>query len=73
MPTSNCGIDTYYDPVQVRQFLMFAPGGFERRSTSGAWPAHGTGIDAIKAFAADHTIIVYDRVSCGDPVAASSV
>jgi pimeloyl-ACP methyl ester carboxylesterase len=60
------GIDTYYETQgSGSPILMCAPGGFdatiEKWRVASAW----TGIDAIKALAAEHTIIVYDRRECG--------
>jgi pimeloyl-ACP methyl ester carboxylesterase len=60
------GIDTYYETHgSGSPILMFAPGGFDAtvdkwRSAS-AW----TGINAIEALAAEHTVILYDRRECG--------
>jgi pimeloyl-ACP methyl ester carboxylesterase len=44
---------------------MFAPGGFDATIDKWRMASAWTGIDAIKAFAAEHTIIVYDRRECG--------
>jgi pimeloyl-ACP methyl ester carboxylesterase len=60
------GIDTYYETYgSGTPILMCAPGGFdatiEKWRTASAW----TGIDAIKALAAEHTVILYDRRECG--------
>jgi pimeloyl-ACP methyl ester carboxylesterase len=67
MPTAILdGIETYYEvhgsgiPI-----LMFAPGGFDAtvdkwRSAS-AW----TGINALEALAAEHSLVLYDRRECG--------
>jgi pimeloyl-ACP methyl ester carboxylesterase len=60
------GIDTYYETHgSGSPILMCAPGGFdatvEKWREASAW----TGIDAIKALAAEHTIILYDRRECG--------
>jgi pimeloyl-ACP methyl ester carboxylesterase len=45
--------------------LMFAPGGFdatiEKWRTASAW----TGIDALEALAAEHTLVLYDRRESG--------
>jgi len=67
MPTATIdGIDTYYETYgSGSPLLMFAPGGFDAtidkwRSAS-AW----TGINAIEALAAEHTVILYDRRECG--------
>jgi pimeloyl-ACP methyl ester carboxylesterase len=60
------GIETYYESHGAGSpILMCAPGGFDatvdKWRVAGAW----TGIDAIKALAAEHTVIVYDRRECG--------
>jgi pimeloyl-ACP methyl ester carboxylesterase len=67
MPTATIdGIETYYETHgSGTPILMCAPGGFDAtidkwRSAS-AW----TGIDAIEALAAEHTVILYDRRECG--------
>lgn len=67
MPTATIdGIDTYYETHgSGSPILMCAPGGFDAtvdkwRSAS-AW----TGINAIEALAAEHTVILYDRRECG--------
>ena len=60
------GIETYYESHGAGSpILMCAPGGFD--ATIDKWRAASawTGIDAIKALAAEHTIIVYDRRECG--------
>jgi pimeloyl-ACP methyl ester carboxylesterase len=67
MPTATVdGIETYYETHgSGSPILMCAPGGFDatidKWRTASAW----TGIDAIKALAAEHTVIVYDRRECG--------
>jgi len=67
MPTAIIdGIETYYETYgSGSPILMFAPGGFdatiEKWRVASAW----TGIDAIGALAAEHTVIVYDRRECG--------
>ena len=67
MPTATVdGIETYYETHgSGAPILMCAPGGFDatidKWRTAGAW----TGMDAIKALAAGHTVIVYDRRECG--------
>jgi pimeloyl-ACP methyl ester carboxylesterase len=60
------GIETYYETHgSGSPILMLAPGGFdatiEKWRVATAW----TGIDALEALAADHTLIVYDRRECG--------
>jgi len=67
MPTATVdGIETYYETHgSGSPILMCAPGGFDatidKWRTASAW----TGMDAIKALAAGHTVIVYDRRECG--------
>jgi pimeloyl-ACP methyl ester carboxylesterase len=67
MPVANVdGIDTYYEIYgSGTAILMCAPGGFdatiEKWRVASAW----TGIDAIQALAAEHTVILYDRRECG--------
>ena len=67
MPTANVdGIETYYETHgSGTPILMCAPGGFdatiEKWRVASAW----TGIDAIQALAAEHTVILYDRRECG--------
>ena len=67
MPVANVdGIDTYYETHgSGTPILMCAPGGFdatiEKWRVASAW----TGIDAIQALAAAHTVILYDRRECG--------
>jgi pimeloyl-ACP methyl ester carboxylesterase len=67
MPTATLdGIETYYETHgSGAPILMCAPGGFdatiEKWRSASAW----TGTDAIKALAAEHQVIVYDRRECG--------
>jgi pimeloyl-ACP methyl ester carboxylesterase len=67
MPSANVGgIETYYETYgSGTPILMCAPGGFdatiEKWRVASAW----TGIDAIQALAAEHTVILYDRRECG--------
>jgi len=67
MPTAIVdGIETYYETHgSGTAILMCAPGGFdatiEKWRVASAW----TGIDAIQALAAEHTVILYDRRECG--------
>jgi len=67
MPTAVIdGIETYYETHgSGTPLLMCAPGGFDatidKWRVAGAW----TGIDAIQALAAEHTVIVYDRRESG--------
>ena len=60
------GIDTYYEiHGSGSPILMCAPGGFDasidKWRVANAW----TGIDAVKALATEHTVILYDRRECG--------
>jgi pimeloyl-ACP methyl ester carboxylesterase len=60
------GINTYYETLGTgAPILMCAPGGFDatidKWRTASAW----TGIDALAALAAEHTLILYDRRECG--------
>ena len=60
------GIDTYYETHgSGSPILMCAPGGFD--STVDKWRVASawTGIDAVQALAAEHTVILYDRRECG--------
>jgi pimeloyl-ACP methyl ester carboxylesterase len=67
MPTAELdGIETYYEIYgSGTPLLMCAPGGFDatidKWHVASAW----TGMDALKALAAQHTVIVYDRRECG--------
>ncbi|MGZ8433425.1 MAG: alpha/beta fold hydrolase [Candidatus Binatia bacterium] len=67
MPVANVdGVATYYETQgSGTPILMCAPGGFdatiEKWRVASAW----TGIDAIQALAAAHTVILYDRRECG--------
>jgi len=67
MPTATLdGIETYYETYgSGTPILLCAPGGFdatiEKWRVASAW----TGIDALQALAAEHTVIVYDRRECG--------
>lgn len=67
MPTATIeGIVTYYEIHGTgTPILMCAPGGFdatiEKWRTASAW----TGLDALKALGAEHTLILYDRRECG--------
>jgi len=60
------GIEVYYETKgSGSPVLMFAPGGFdatiEKWRAASAW----TGIDALDALSAEHTLIVYDRRESG--------
>jgi pimeloyl-ACP methyl ester carboxylesterase len=67
MPTATLdGIETYYEVHgSGAPILMFAPGGFD--ATIDKWRAASawTGIDAIEALAAEHSLVLYDRRECG--------
>ena len=60
------GIETYYEvhgsgiPI-----LMFAPGGFDATIDKWRVASAWTGIDAVEALAAEHSVILYDRRECG--------
>ena len=60
------GIETYYESHGAGSpILMCAPGGFDATIDKWRVASAWTGIDAIKALAAEHTVIVYDRRECG--------
>jgi pimeloyl-ACP methyl ester carboxylesterase len=60
------GIQTYYETHgSGSPVLMCAPGGFEASIDKWRVASAWTGIDAIKALAAEHTVILYDRRECG--------
>jgi pimeloyl-ACP methyl ester carboxylesterase len=60
------GIDTYYETHGSGEaILMCAPGGFDASIDKWRVASAWTGIDAIKALAAEHTVILYDRRECG--------
>src|SRR4029078_9006319 len=67
MPTATLdGIATYYETHGTgTPILMCAPGGFDppidQWRPASAW----TGIDAVQALGAEHTVILYDRRECG--------
>ncbi|HWO42752.1 MAG TPA: alpha/beta hydrolase [Candidatus Eisenbacteria bacterium] len=67
MPTTTvAGLEVYYETHgSGPPLLMFAPGGFdatiEKWRVASAW----TGINALEALAAEHTLIVYDRRESG--------
>ncbi|HSK29285.1 MAG TPA: alpha/beta hydrolase [Candidatus Limnocylindria bacterium] len=67
MPTASVdGIETYYESLgSGSPIVMCAPGGFD--ATIDKWRAASawTGIDAISALAAEHTVILYDRRESG--------
>lgn len=60
------GIDTYYETHgSGPPILMCAPGGFDATIDKWRVASAWTGVDAIKALAAEHTVILYDRRECG--------
>ena len=60
------GIETYYETYgSGSPILMCAPGGFDASIDKWRVASAWTGIDALKALAAEHTVIVYDRRECG--------
>lgn len=60
------GIETYYETHgSGSPILMCAPGGFDASVDKWRVASAWTGIDAIKALAAEHAVIVYDRRECG--------
>ena len=60
------GIETYYETHgSGSPILMCAPGGFDASIDKWRVASAWTGIDAIKALAAEHAVIVYDRRECG--------
>jgi len=60
------GIETYYETHgSGLPILMCAPGGFDASIDKWRVASAWTGIDAIKALAAEHCVIVYDRRECG--------
>jgi pimeloyl-ACP methyl ester carboxylesterase len=60
------GIDTYYETHgSGSPILMCAPGGFDATIDKWRVASAWTGMDAIKALAAEHMIVVYDRRECG--------
>jgi pimeloyl-ACP methyl ester carboxylesterase len=67
MPKANVdGVDTYYQTHgSGAPILMCAPGGFDATIDKWRVASAWTGIDAIKALAAEHTVILYDRRECG--------
>ncbi len=67
MPTAVIdGLEVYYETKgSGSPLLMFAPGGFD--ATVDKWVAASawTGINALDALAAEHTVVVYDRRESG--------
>ena len=60
------GIETYYETHgSGSPILMCAPGGFDASLDKWRVASAWTGIDAIKALAAEHCVVVYDRRECG--------
>lgn len=61
------GIDTYYETHgSGAPILMCAPGGFDASVDKWRIASAWTGIDAVQALAAEHTVILYDRRECGE-------
>lgn len=61
------GINTYYETHgSGSPILMCAPGGFDASIDKWRVASAWTGIDAIRALAAEHTLILYDRRECGE-------
>jgi pimeloyl-ACP methyl ester carboxylesterase len=67
MPTATIdGIETYYETYgSGSPILMCAPGGFDATIDKWRVASAWTGIDAIKALAAEHTVVLYDRRESG--------
>ena len=67
MPTVSIdGIETYYETHgSGTPILMCAPGGFDATIDKWRVASAWTGIDAIQALAAEHTVILYDRRESG--------
>jgi pimeloyl-ACP methyl ester carboxylesterase len=67
MPIVNVdAIDTYYEVHgSGTPILMCAPGGFDATLDKWRVASAWTGIDAIRALAAEHAVILYDRRECG--------
>lgn len=60
------GIDTYYETHgSGSPLLMCAPGGFDATVDKWRVASAWTGMDAVTALAAEHTVILYDRRECG--------
>ena len=60
------GIETYYEiHGSGTPILMCAPGGFDATIDKWRVASAWTGIDAVGALAAEHTVILYDRRECG--------
>jgi pimeloyl-ACP methyl ester carboxylesterase len=60
------GLDTYYETHgSGSPILMCAPGGFDASIDKWRVASAWTGIDAVTALAAEHTVILYDRRECG--------
>jgi pimeloyl-ACP methyl ester carboxylesterase len=62
------GIETYYETSgSGSPILMCAPGGFDATIDKWRVASAWTGMDALEALAAEHSVIVYDRRECGRP------
>lgn len=60
------GIETYYETHgSGTPILMCAPGGFDATIDKWRIASAWSGIDAVKALVAEHTVILYDRRECG--------
>jgi pimeloyl-ACP methyl ester carboxylesterase len=60
------GIDTYYETHgSGSPILMCAPGGFDATADKWRSASAWTGINAIEALSAEHSLILYDRRECG--------
>jgi pimeloyl-ACP methyl ester carboxylesterase len=67
MPTATLdGIETYYEVHgSGAPILMFAPGGFDATIDKWRVASAWTGMNAVEALAAEHSLILYDRRECG--------
>jgi pimeloyl-ACP methyl ester carboxylesterase len=67
MPTATLDdIETYYEVHgSGAPILMFAPGGFDATIDKWRVASAWTGMNAVEALAAEHSLILYDRRECG--------
>lgn len=67
MPTAAIdGLEVYYETRgSGSPLLMFAPGGFDATIDKWVQASAWTGINALDALAAEHTVVVYDRRESG--------
>lgn len=67
MPTAAIdGLEVYYETRgSGSALLMFAPGGFDATIDKWIQASAWTGMNALDALAAEHTVIVYDRREAG--------